>query len=193
MTTSPSTGSGTPTIGDVEHLGVLQVEVLDLRGVGVEAAHDDHVGEAPGDAQVAVGVLHPHVAGMEPAVADLLRGGLGLLVVAEHQASAPSRRPRPPRPGRARGRSRGRRSGPRSRRGQPDGGHALLDRIARARPVRAARRLGEPVDDERRPCRARLAVQDPPHDLHRDRRGPDRAGPQRAVVAVARRRGGRAW
>ena len=36
---------------------MAEVEVLDLGRVGVEPAHDDHVGDAAGDAEIAVGVL----------------------------------------------------------------------------------------------------------------------------------------
>ena len=49
-------------------LGVGIEEVLDLLGVDVLAAADDHVLNPPGDAEIAVFIHARHVARMEPAV-----------------------------------------------------------------------------------------------------------------------------
>ena len=65
-------------------------ELLDLTGVDVLAAPDDHVLEPPGDLEIAVLVLAAEIAAVEPAVGvDGLGGGLGHLVVALHDVVAP--------------------------------------------------------------------------------------------------------
>ena len=60
-------GRRVPDAGDVVD------GLLDVGGDDVLAAHDDHVLDAPGDEEVALGVEEPEVAGVEPA----RRGGRG--------------------------------------------------------------------------------------------------------------------
>ena len=60
----------------LRHLRVAGEHVLDLAGVDVEAAGDDHVIAAVLEVDVAVGVHHAHVAGADPPVPELLRRGL---------------------------------------------------------------------------------------------------------------------
>ena len=68
---------------------VLAQRALDLGRVGVGAADDEHVALAAGDREVAVGVEHAEVAGVEPAVGvDHRRRRLGVLVVALHHEVA---------------------------------------------------------------------------------------------------------
>jgi hypothetical protein len=57
---------------------------FDFDGRNVFAAADDHVLQAIGDLHVAVGVHNGRIAGMEPAVAHALLGGLGIVVVTLH-------------------------------------------------------------------------------------------------------------
>ena len=61
---------------------VTQQHRLDLDRRNVLAAADDHVLQAIGDLHVAVGMHDGGIAGVEPAVAHALRGGLGIVVVA---------------------------------------------------------------------------------------------------------------
>ncbi len=70
--------------------GVAQEDVLDLGGVGVEPAADEHVLDAVGDGEVAARIEHADVAGVEPAlVVEGGRGGVGVAVVALHQVVPP--------------------------------------------------------------------------------------------------------
>ena len=72
------------------------MQVLDLGGVRVEPADDEHVLDAPDDAQVAVGVERAEVARVQPAVGvDRGRGRLGVVEVARASPSRRARRPRP--------------------------------------------------------------------------------------------------
>ena len=66
---SPIRSSGTPTTATWAIAGWQEQHAFDLGGVGVEAAHDEHVLLAVGDVEVAVGVDEPDVAGAQPAVA----------------------------------------------------------------------------------------------------------------------------
>ena len=68
--------------------------VLDLVRVHVEPRDQDHVLEPVHDREVAVGVGHRDVAGVEPAVADRERGLLRAPPVAEHHLRAPGCRAR---------------------------------------------------------------------------------------------------
>ena len=89
MPTSPRRSSGTPITAACAIARVAQQEVLDLGRVGVEAADDEHVLDAPDDAQVAVGVERAEVAGVQPAVGvDRGRGRLGVVEVAAHHGLA---------------------------------------------------------------------------------------------------------
>src|SRR2546426_10307819 len=56
---------------------VARESLLDLDRMDVLAAADDHVVDAPGDVEVAVGVDVSHVAGEVPAVAERRRVGVG--------------------------------------------------------------------------------------------------------------------
>ena len=72
--------SGTPTIDDLAHRGMVADHVLDLGRVRVEAADDEHVLLAVGDAEVAALVEHADVAGVQPAVGvDRLGGRFGVV------------------------------------------------------------------------------------------------------------------
>src|SRR5207248_393288 len=51
------------------NLGMLEEGILDLGRIGVEAAHDEHVPLAVGDAEVAALVHDADVAGVQPALA----------------------------------------------------------------------------------------------------------------------------
>ena len=74
---------------NVPHLGMGVDELLDLLGVDVLTAADDHVLEAARDEVVSVGTAAGQVARVEPAVGvDGLGGGLGHLVVALHDVVA---------------------------------------------------------------------------------------------------------
>ena len=64
--------------------GVLAQHLLDLGGVAVEAADDEHVLAAIGDAQETLLVEHADVAGVQPAVGvDRLGRRGGILEVAD--------------------------------------------------------------------------------------------------------------
>ena len=74
----------------VPHLGIGQIEFLDLTGIQILTAADDHILQSAGDLVVSVGCAAADVAGMEPAVGvDGLGGGLGHLVIALHNVEAP--------------------------------------------------------------------------------------------------------
>ncbi len=81
-------------VGDSDHrhlpdVGVVQHEVLDLGGIGVEAAHDEHVLHPPDDAQATGTVDHADVPGAQPPVGRQRQlGGLGIVEVAGHDAPA---------------------------------------------------------------------------------------------------------
>ena len=61
-----------------------QDRLLDLGGIDVEPARDDHVLLAVDDIIPAVGIAHPDVAGMMPAEGRNLGGRFGVLVIARH-------------------------------------------------------------------------------------------------------------
>ena len=99
-------------VGDADHRDlrdprVPQQQVLDLGRVRVEAADDEHVLDAPDDAQVAVGVERAEVAGVQPSVGvDRGRGRFGVVEVAARSPSRRAPRPRRARPARCRRRAR---------------------------------------------------------------------------------------
>ena len=70
------------------HRGVGEEHLLDLAGVHVEAAADDHVLLAIDDEEVAVGVAVAEVAGVEPPALHGLGGRVGAAVVALHHVVA---------------------------------------------------------------------------------------------------------
>src|SRR5690242_8496039 len=73
----------------VRDVGVEAEELFYLGGVGVEAADDEHVLDAVGDAEVAGRVQDAHVAGAQPAVRGEDAGGLlGVLEVAPHHVES---------------------------------------------------------------------------------------------------------
>ena len=82
------TGIGQADHGHVLDLVVGAQEVLDLHRVDVLAARDDDVLFAVHQVDEAVLVLAGHIAGVEPAVVEHLICGLGVLVVALHDAGA---------------------------------------------------------------------------------------------------------
>src|SRR3546814_18262130 len=70
-------------------VGVVEEQVLDLGGVGVEAADDEQVIRATDYLQAALVVSHPEVAGAPPAVrGERLGGGRGAVAVVRHAAAA---------------------------------------------------------------------------------------------------------
>src|SRR3989475_4069667 len=73
----------------LEHVGVACDRLLDLDGRDVLAARDDDVLLAVAQLDVAVGVHDGHVAGVEPAAAESLGGGGGIVEVAGHDVIAP--------------------------------------------------------------------------------------------------------
>ena len=81
---SPWMASGTPTTAAVATRGVLVKHLLDLAGVHVVAAADDHVLGPVDDEVVAVLVAAGQVSAAEPAVADGRCRGLGLVQLALH-------------------------------------------------------------------------------------------------------------
>ena len=82
--TSPRSASGAPTTQQAATPG--SAAALHQRWRDVLAATDDHVLDAPGDGQIAVGVEAAHVAGAQPPVRH---AGLALRAqVAQHQAVA---------------------------------------------------------------------------------------------------------
>ncbi|GHF08262.1 hypothetical protein GCM10018772_36680 [Streptomyces fumanus] len=74
--------------GGVGDAGDLAQHLLHLAGVDVLPGADDEFLEPSGDGQVAGAVADREVAGVEPAVAQRLGGGVGLLVVAGHDVRA---------------------------------------------------------------------------------------------------------
>ncbi len=84
----PPFAVGQPDDGAVLDGGVGQQRLLDLGGVHVEAAGDDHVLGAVHDEQVVLPVEVADVAGVEPAEPEGLHGGLRILVVAGHDQGA---------------------------------------------------------------------------------------------------------
>ncbi len=84
--TSPQNGSGTPEHRDLTNRGMRQQLLLDLARIDVRAAGDVHVGRAAGDVDEALLIDVAEVAGPEPAVAERLRIGLGIVVVAGEYA-----------------------------------------------------------------------------------------------------------
>ena len=88
VTRSPHFSSGQPDDGAVLHGRVLHQRLLDLGGVDVEAAGDDHVLGPVDDEEEAVVVEVADVAGVVPAVRRRLGGGLRVLVVAGHHQRA---------------------------------------------------------------------------------------------------------
>src|SRR5581483_10260217 len=85
-----------PLVGDADdgalgHRRMLEQHVLDLPGIDVLAAPDDHVLQPALDADVAAPVHRGQVAGVVPAVGvDGPRRGLGHVVVAGHDEVAPA-------------------------------------------------------------------------------------------------------
>ena len=78
-------------VGHAEHgagvdAGCLEQHPLDLGGVDVGAAADDHQALAVAEVEVAVVVEEADVAGVQLAAGERLGGGVGALPVAEHQA-----------------------------------------------------------------------------------------------------------
>ena len=78
---------------DHRHLGnrrMVGEQALDLGRVAIEAAHDEHVLEAVGDAQVTALVEHTDIAGVQPAlgVDGLARGGLVAQIALHHVVAA---------------------------------------------------------------------------------------------------------
>src|SRR5581483_10448543 len=74
----------------VAHVGVGVEELLDLPGVDVLPAPDDHVLDAADDVDVAVLVHRGQVAGVHPAaLVDGLGRALGVVPVARHHGVAP--------------------------------------------------------------------------------------------------------
>ena len=74
-------------MGHAEHCGlgdagVREQLLLDVARVHVRTAGDVHVRGAAGDVEVAVGVDHPEVAGVEPAVGERVGVRLGVVEVA---------------------------------------------------------------------------------------------------------------
>src|SRR2546428_5061432 len=80
-TRSPNLSSASPATATLD-AGVARESLLDLDRMDVLAAADDHVVDAPGDVEVAVGVDVSHVAGEVPAVAERRRVGVGAVPVA---------------------------------------------------------------------------------------------------------------
>jgi hypothetical protein len=82
------------TVGKTDHRQLLDVrtvfvEILDLVGIDVLAVGvDDDVLAAPDDVEVALFVEAAEVAGVEPAIADGVRGGLFVLPVPRHHVLA---------------------------------------------------------------------------------------------------------
>src|SRR5262245_4531180 len=72
----------------LENSGVCADNFLDLTRVDVCTTGDDHVLLAIRDVQVAIFVKMTHVAGMEPAVAERLRGRVGVVPVTLHHEVA---------------------------------------------------------------------------------------------------------
>ena len=70
-------------------LGVRVEKLLDLAGIDVFAAANDHVARAAGDVEASVFAHHAQVAGVQPAVGlDHLRGSFGIAVIALHHRVA---------------------------------------------------------------------------------------------------------
>src|SRR5262249_28072808 len=75
--------------GDLGHPRMLQQEALDLRGVGVEPAHDEHVLLAADDPQASAAGKAAEIPGVQPAVGiDGLGGRRRVVEVALHHALA---------------------------------------------------------------------------------------------------------
>ena len=76
--------------GDLRDARMAQHQVLDLGGIRVEPADDEHVLDAPDDAQVAVGVDRAEVAGVQPTVGvDRGRGRFRVVEIsARHRLAA---------------------------------------------------------------------------------------------------------
>ena len=75
-------------VGGLEDRGVSIETLLDLLGVDVLAAADDHVLDPVDDSQVAVLVDDPDVAGVQPSVPDHLGGLVRLAEIAAHHVGA---------------------------------------------------------------------------------------------------------
>ena len=74
--------------GGFENLGMGGQCVLDLFGINVLAAADDHVFDAVDESEVAVLVEAAHVAGAQPTFDDCARGLLGSVEIAAHDVRA---------------------------------------------------------------------------------------------------------
>jgi hypothetical protein len=71
--------------GDLDHVGMARGDLLDVLRVHLHAARIDHVLLAVDEVQEALLVRVAHVAGVQPAVPDRLRGEVRALAVAVHQ------------------------------------------------------------------------------------------------------------
>ena len=71
------------------HRGVEAEDDLDLPGIDVESARDDHPLLPTGEEDVTVPSIRPEVARMKPAVPDHLGGCLLVLVITLHDVFAP--------------------------------------------------------------------------------------------------------
>src|SRR6266542_2505437 len=74
--------------GGLEDRGMAVQDGLDLLGIDVLAAADDHVLDPVDDPQVAVGVEDADVAGVQPAVAERVGGRLWPVQVPLHHVRA---------------------------------------------------------------------------------------------------------
>src|SRR5215469_14401755 len=81
-------GVWTPDDRSLGNVGVAQQDLLDLARIDVAAAADDHVLGAVTQGQKPVFVEAAEIAGVQPAAAQRLGAGLGLLPIALHDAVA---------------------------------------------------------------------------------------------------------
>src|SRR5207248_9724711 len=72
----------------LDDIGVAQQHLLDFAGINVAAARDDHVFRAVAQGQEAVLVHAAEIAGVQPAAAQRLGIGGGVLPIALHDAVA---------------------------------------------------------------------------------------------------------
>ena len=69
---------------------MLHQDLLDFLRIHVVAAGHHHVLLAVDDVEITVGVHAPEIAGVEPAVAESFRVGIGAVEVAFHHRIAPA-------------------------------------------------------------------------------------------------------
>src|SRR5271157_4370832 len=74
--------------GDFSYGGMVGQRLLDFNGRDILAAGNDDVLHAVADFDVAVGVDDGEVAGVEPAALKCIRGGFGIVVIAQHDVIA---------------------------------------------------------------------------------------------------------